>query len=43
MFSARGGPMLANMSEIDPHSAGELERSWRERAFADGNGDAAFG
>jgi hypothetical protein len=25
------------------HGAGELERSWRERAFADGNGDAAFG
>jgi hypothetical protein len=31
------------MIEIDPQGAGELERSWRERAFADGNGDVAFG
>jgi hypothetical protein len=31
------------MSEINPHGAGVLERFWRERAFADGNGDVASG
>ncbi len=35
--------MLANMSVIDPHGASEVERSWRERAFADGNRDVASG
>jgi hypothetical protein len=27
MFGVCGGRALANMSEIDPHGAGELERS----------------
>src|SRR6516162_226319 len=42
-LSARDARTLATMSEIDPHGAGGLERSWRERAFADGNGDVASG
>jgi len=42
-FATRSRRVLASMSESMRHGAGELERSWRERAFADGNGDAAFG